>query len=287
VINDIQSYIKENIREKISLLDISKSINYSLWYTARIFKEVMGITIFEYIRKLRLTQAAIKLRDTSSKVIDVAFDFVFDSHEGFTRAFAKEFNITPKTYQKAPIPLQYFTPFDVVDNSNRKGKQTVMSNKAVFVQIVERPKRKAIIRRGINAKHYFEYCEEVDCSIWGVLCSIKEAISEPVGMWLSKKLQKPNTSLYVQGVEVPDDYSGIVPEDCELIDLPKTKMLIFQGETYDDEFFEDEVSEVMKFVSKYNPQVHGYNYDESGYRFQYEPQGYRGYIEGRTVKPIK
>jgi hypothetical protein len=173
-----------------------------------------------------------------------------------------------------------------VDISTRKEDYKVMSNKAVFVQIVERPKRKAIIRRAIKAKDYFEYCEEVDCEIWGVLCSIKEAISEPVGMWLSKNLQKPNTSLYVQGVEVPDDYSGIIPSGCELIDLPKTKMIIFQGESYNDEFFEVEVAEVMKFVRGYNPKVHGYEYDEAGYRFQYEPQGYRGYIEGRTVKAI-
>ena len=157
-------------------------------------------------------KAAIKLRDTSSKVIDVAFDFVFDSHEGFTRAFSKEFNITPKAYQKSPIPLHYFTPYDVVDKNHRRKEEKGMSNKAVFVQIVERPARKAIIRRGIKATHYFEYCEEVDCDIWGVLSSIKEAISEPVGMWLSKRLQKPNTSMYVQGVEVPIDYKGIIPE---------------------------------------------------------------------------
>ena len=105
ITNNIQKYIKKNIDKKISLHDISRHINYSLWYSARIFKEVMGITIFEYMRKLRLTKAAIKLRDTSSKVIDVAFDFVFDSHEGFTRAFSKEFNITPKAYQKSPHSL--------------------------------------------------------------------------------------------------------------------------------------------------------------------------------------
>jgi hypothetical protein len=60
-------------------------------------------------------------------------------------------------------------------------------------------------------------------------------------------------------------------------------MMVFQGEPYDDENFEQEVSQVMEYVSKYNPKVYGYKYDESGYRFQYEPQGFRGYIEGRTV----
>lgn len=282
IVNSIQEYIKEHIQQTITLSEISKYINYSLWYTAKIFKEVMNMTIFEYIRKVRLTHAAKVLRDTNSKVIDVAFDFVFDSHEGFTRAFSKEFNVTPKAYQTSPIPLPYFLPYSVVENSKRKEIKK-LETKAVFVQILERPKRKALIKRGIKATHYFEYCEEVGCDIWGLLCSVKEAISEPVGMWLSKKLQKPNTSMYVQGVEVPFNYNGVIPEGLELVDLPETLMMVFQGEPYDDENFEQEVSQVMEYVSKYNPEVYGYKYDESGYRFQYEPQGFRGYIEGRTV----
>lgn len=283
----MQQYIQDNIKNQITHANLAKVSNYSLWYSARIFKELTGKSVFEYIRMLRLTLAAKELRDTSSKVIDVAFDFVFDSHEGFTRAFAKEFNITPKAYQTSPIPLPYFIPHGVLTISKNEGGKMMKEMKAVFVQIVERPKRKAIIRRAKTATNYFEYCNEVPCEIWGVLSSIKEAISEPVGLWLSKNLQKKNTSLYVQGVEVPLDYTNAIPEDCEIITLPETLMMIFQGEPYDDNFFEEEVGQVMDFVRKYNPEVYGYVYDDEGYRFQYEPQGYRGYIEGRTVRKIQ
>jgi len=269
----------------MTLYDISNHIHYSSWYSARIFKEVIGINIFDYIRKIRLTSAAKVLRDTNDHVIDVAFDFLFDSHEGFTRAFSKEFNVTPKAYQKSHIPLQYFIPYQVMDKSNERKRES-MNTKAIFIQIIERPRRKAIIKRAKTATHYFEYCEEVGCDIWGVLCSIKEAISEPIGMWLSPGLMKPNTSTYVQGVEVPIDYSGVIPEDYEIIELPETYMMIFQGEPYEDENFEVEVGQVMNNVSKYHPEVYGYVYDTEGYRFQYAPQGYRGYIEGRTVKKI-
>lgn len=285
VVKKIQRYIKSNIKKTITLTDISKHVNYSLWYTAKIFKEVLGMSIFTYIRKIRLTEAAKVIRDSNVKIIDVAFDFVFDSHEGFTRAFAKEFNVNPKQYQKSPIPLPYFSPYEVLGDSKER-KNDFMENKAVFIQIIERPKRKAIVKRALNATHYFEYCEQVGCDIWGVLSSVKEAISEPVGMWLSKKLTKPGTSTYVQGVEVPYDYQGLVPEGYELIDLPETLMMMFQGEPYNDDDFEAEISQVMHFVQKYNPQYYGYEYDEDGYRFQYEPQGYRGYIEGRTLRKI-
>ena len=56
-----------------------------------------------------------------------------------------------------------------------------------FVQVMNFPKRKFILKRGIEAKNYFEYVSEVGCEVWGLLCSIIEAINEPIGVWLPKK----------------------------------------------------------------------------------------------------
>lgn len=78
--------------------------------------------------------------------------------------------------------------------------------------MVEKPERKLILKRGIKANHCFEYCEEVGCDVWGILTSFKEAMYEPAGMWLPENLIRPGTSSYVQGVEVPVNYSGRVPE---------------------------------------------------------------------------
>lgn len=69
------------------------------------------------------------------------------------------------------------------------------------------------IRRGVRAEDYFAYCEEVGCDVWGLLTSMKSLCGEPVCLWLPEKLRKPGTSVYVQGVEVPEDYSGPVPEE--------------------------------------------------------------------------
>lgn len=46
----------------------------------------------------------------------------------------------------------------------------------IFVQVIDRPTRKLILKRGVKATHYFEYCDEVGCDIWDVLSGIKEAI---------------------------------------------------------------------------------------------------------------
>lgn len=85
------------------------------------------------------------------------------------------------------------------------------TSKAIFVQVIERPARKALIRRARTAREYFAYCEEVGCDVWGVLSSVKEALYEPVGLWLPPKLRPANTSEYVQGVELPLNWSGVIP----------------------------------------------------------------------------
>ena len=87
---------------------------------------------------------------------------------------------------------------------------------------MERPARKLLLKRGRGAKEYFAYCEEVGCDIWGVLCSVQEALYEPVGLWLPDHLIAPGTSQYVQGVELPLDYDKPIPEGFELIELPPT-----------------------------------------------------------------
>lgn len=159
---------------------------------------------------------------------------------------------------------------------------------SIFVQVIDRPDRMLMLKRGKEAKHYFEYCEEVGCDIWGILCSIKEALLEPMGLWLPEKFRNPNTSLYAQGVEVPANYSGEVPEGFDLIHLPACKMMIFQGPPYQDDHFEEAIGEVWEALKTYDPKLYGFDWaEDDAPRFQFEPQGYRGYIEGRPVRLVK
>lgn len=288
-VQKVQEYIEEHICDEITLKELSRVAGYSPWYTAKIFKEITGKTPFDYIRALRLTGAALTLREGQHKILDVALDFVFDSHEGFTRAFSKEFGLPPKKYSQNTPPIQLFMPYKVFDTYRElhKGGSKMNENnqsKAVFVQVVERPERKVLLKRGITATNYFEYCKEVDCEVWSMLSSVKEALYEPIGMWLPQHLIKEGTSEYVQGVELPLDYDKSIPEDYELVTLPPCKMMIFQGEPYDDDNFMDEIQDVWNKIDQFNPAIYGYAWaKEAAPRFQLIPMGYRGYIEARSV----
>ncbi len=287
-----QDYIDSNLHNSISLSQLARAAGYSQWHLSRVFKEVTGKTPFEYLRELRLSKAAEILRAEQPKIVDVAFNFVFDSHEGFTRAFSKQFGESPKKFSRGNEPAQIFMPSHVRDYYLTIQKGAIkMSGKektsTVFVQVVERPERKLVLKRGVKAKHYFDYCEEVGCEIMDILSGIKEAIYEPAGYWLPENLIKPGTSTYVMGVEVTTDYRGDIPEGFEIIDLEPCKIMVFQGEPYDDEKFSEAIESLWEVMNKYKPEIYGFQWaDDDGPRFQLEPQGYRGYIEARPVKEL-
>ena len=157
---------------------------------------------------------------------------------------------------------------------------------SVFVQIVEKPARKVIIKRGKTATEYFQYCEEVGCDVWGLLCSMKSISGEPVCLWLPQHLIPEGTSEYVQGVEVPMDYDGQIPEGFDIIELPKCKYMMFQGEPFAEEDFEEAIMQMWDAIKKYNPETVGYCWDDKNPRIQLEPRGERGYIELLAVKAL-
>ena len=157
----MQDYIEAHISEPITRAELSRKAGYSQWHTARIFKELTGHTPFDYVRMMRLTKAAERLVDGGTKVVDVAFDFVFGSHEGFTRTFTRQFGLPPKRFVQQCTPFQSFLPTQAHDYylTLLRGENTMANLNTVFVQVVERPERKLILKRGKKATNYFDYCE--------------------------------------------------------------------------------------------------------------------------------
>ena len=281
----MQDYIETNLDKNITTADLANASRYSPWYSYRLFVELLHMTPAVYIRRLRLSKSALRLRDEKVKIIDVALDSGFESVDGYQRAFYKEFGCNPYEYSIRPIPIYLFKPYGI-KYANRKESKDMSEVKSVFVQVIEKPERKVIIKRGKEATEYFKYSEEVGCDVWGLLCSMKSICGEPVCLWLPQKYIAEGTSEYVQGVEVAMDYSGEIPEGFDVIELPKCKYIMFQGEPFEEEDFCEAIEEVWSAVKKYNPTAIGYKWDDSNPRIQLEPIGTRGYIELHPVKDI-
>lgn len=283
-VRDMQKYIDEHIDEMITPADMARVSNFSPWYASRLFIRYLGLSPAKYIRRLKLSQSALRLRDEKCRVIEVALDMGFGSVDGYQRAFRAEFGINPKEYAADPIPIQLFVPSLTETDEKR---EHIMSNvRNIMVTRTKKPARKAMIKRGVKAKEYWEYCQEVGCDVWGLLLSIRSISGEPVCLWLPEHLREPDTSEYVQGVEVPTDYDGIVPEGFDVIELPECEYLVFQGEPFEEADYVAAINEIWNAEKRYDPSVIGLEWDRNNPRIQLEPKGERGYIELVAVKQV-
>lgn len=283
-VQKMQEYIEAHLDEKITLARLAEVSHYSPWHAYRLFKEHTGLTPGEYIRRLRLSKSAVRLKSGGAKIADLAYELGYGSVDGFQRAFLHEFGVNPSEYARDPVPVPLFIPYGVKFKEIRKEHVEMKEVQSVFVQLIAKPERKCIIKRGITAEDYFAYCEEVGCDIWGILNSMDSLSGEPVCMWLPEPYKKPGTSTYVQGVEVPPDYNGPVPEGFDVIMLPEARYLAFQGEPFREEDYCEAIAAVQNAMDKYDPSVIGYEWDDSNPRIQLEPKGERGYIELRAVR---
>lgn len=278
----MQDYIKEHLDEEITLSALARESMFSPWYSYRIFRSCTGLTPADYVRRFRLAKAALELKN-GKKVIDVAFGLGFKSADGFTRAFSREFGLLPSEYAKNPLPVTLFVPYGVKYRELRKEK-TMKEVKNVFIQVVKKPARKVVIKRGKTSADYFSYCEEVGCDVWGKLLSMDSLCGEPVCLYLPDKYRTPTQSVYVMGVERAADEETFVPEGFDVITLPETEYLMFQGEPFCEEDYCEAIAAVQNAADNYNPSAIGYEWNDAEPRIQLEPRGERGYIEMRAVR---
>lgn len=280
----MQDYIEKHLEQEITLAMLSNVSLFSPWHSYRLFREYLGLTPAEYIRKMRLSHSAVRLKKEKCSVTEAAYDSGFGSVDGYTRAFYREFGYRPGEYVKDPVPITLFIPYGVKFKELRKDIVDMENLQNIFVQVIRKPKRKVIIKRGIHAKDYFEYCAEVSCDIWGMLMSMDSLCGEPVCLWLPEAYQKPGTSVYVQGVEVDFDYNGTIPEGFDLIPLPEAEYLAVQGEPFKEEDYAQAILSVQYSLEHYDPAIIGYEWDSENPRIQLEPRGERGYIELKAIK---
>jgi AraC-like DNA-binding protein len=264
-VNRMQKYMLSHLDEDITLDDLAAVAGYSKYHAERIFKELTHRTPLDTVRALRLTRAAQTLQGSDDKVIDVALDSGFDSHDGFTRAFLRQFGITPQKYQRETPPVGWFVGGNIEAYYILKEECEPMPKEPIertmIVTAVERPARKLILQRSRNASCYLTYCEEMRCEWEGLLNSIPEKFDTAALLTLPPNHIAPGTGNTAAGVEVPPDYDKPIPDGYEVIELPPCTMLYFQGAPFDDENdFGHAIGLLWELMDAYNPRQYGWDY---------------------------
>ncbi|MFU0866656.1 MDR efflux pump AcrAB transcriptional activator RobA [Kluyvera ascorbata] len=102
IIRDLLVWLEGHLDQPLSLDNVAAKAGYSKWHLQRMFKDVTGHAIGAYIRARRLSKSAVALRLTARPILDIALQYRFDSQQTFTRAFKKQFSLTPALYRRSP-----------------------------------------------------------------------------------------------------------------------------------------------------------------------------------------
>ena len=100
LLNEMIDYIENHLTDNIKYKELAKIVGINDFILQRIFTFIAGISISEYIRKRRLSKSYEDLKLTNDKIIDIALKYRYDSYVSFSRAFKKEFNMTPMNVRK-------------------------------------------------------------------------------------------------------------------------------------------------------------------------------------------
>lgn len=122
ILKSIQ-FIESNLKKDISVFEVSREVCYSLYHFIRLFQSITGYSPNSYIQQRRLSEAALELKNSTKKIVDIAYDYQFGSPESFSRAFRKQFNINPsqvrKGYSLTSLPLLNPVTHDYIYQSDK------------------------------------------------------------------------------------------------------------------------------------------------------------------------
>lgn len=107
-LNEITEYIDKHLESKIDYKKLAKIIGTNTYTLQRIFSLLTNITLTEYIRKRRLSNAGFDLINSNLKIIDIALKYQYDNATSFSRAFSNFHGIKPSKVKKNVSKLKNF-----------------------------------------------------------------------------------------------------------------------------------------------------------------------------------
>jgi len=118
-------FIESHLKDDVSVADIAAAAGYSLYHFIRTFNQTVQHTPYDYLMRRRLSESARELLTTHRRILDIAFDFQFNNHETFSRAFKRMFGVQPSQWRsRGVIPFRSLLPpltLDYLTHINQGG----------------------------------------------------------------------------------------------------------------------------------------------------------------------
>ena len=243
-------YIENNLDKEISLDAAAQIECCSTYYFQRMFTYVSGISLSEYIRRRRMSQAAFELQKTDKKVLDIALKYGYSSPTAFNRAFQSVHGITPVAAKNIGSILNAYPPI--------KFSVKVTGGTAMSYRITEKAAMRVVgIRIPLVAD--MEENQKVVPEFWkdtlenNQLSKIIELVNqEPKGIL--------GVTAYVNSQEIfyyiAASTTEAVPKNMFEFEIPASTWVVFENDGY----FKEDVQNIFKrFYTEWLP-FSGYEY---------------------------
>lgn len=258
IIHEIDECIRRKDDEALTLRSLAARLGYSDFHMTKQFKAIIGMPLRTYLRARRLAFALVEVRDTDRRLLDIALDYGFSSHEAFTRAFRREYGVSPVAYRRKPVAVVLrtrITPFDrYAFGMGEIGMlqspahinvyfTTIPAHKLLYIR---NPKSNGYwdfwqVHGGIPGQDYHTVCGLLD-SIPGKLDDMGTGDSSSGAGHVMAYESSPEGGSFpcypvprfeCYGVRLSADYDGPVPEQLLLRDVPEAEYIVFEHGPFD------------------------------------------------------
>ncbi len=196
--NETINYIESVLDSEIDEDKIARLSTYSYPMFSRLFSILTGTTLSEYLRSRRLTEAAIILRDTDEKIIDIAMKYGYESSDSFGTAFKNFHGFTPSEVRNGkPFKLVSRVQLALSVRGGRSMNVTIKKKKAFTVAGVNEQNIDSSLCPAVWNKLYKKYSHNELASL---------GKGQSVGV--CHDVKNPATINYMAGYIVDDPYKA-------------------------------------------------------------------------------
>jgi len=240
-------YIEANLGERITVEDLAEREGFSGCHFYRMFAAYVGMPVMSFVRRRRLEHAASRLAE-GDRVLDVALEFGFESHAGFTHAFQRVYGTPPERYRLRAVPRPPH-PVDLITHLNYHltggivMEPRIVTRRAFKVAgyILRTTSQDGESKRAIPA-FWQGYMKNHQHALHGSLSPVSHA---EYGLCMDSDMESGAFN-YVIGLEVPE--GAEIPEGLHVANMPAATYAIFTTPPADGPGFASAIQNTWAYV---------------------------------------
>lgn len=281
-VQKMAEWIDKHIAVSGTLTEMARDVGYSPTYCSTQFHWHTGMTLREYTMQRRLYYAAVAIRDSDSRLIDIALECGYSSHQALSAAFRREYGLSPEEYRRKKRLIMLHVP--IHPKQNGIGGNYMLTEPNVRVEFIPAHRYLGVFSSAEIAGETIwpgHDCDLVTHTVESMAYLSDVIVSAHTAGWKIKGDERN----YFYGLGVAANYDGVIPQGFEMVDVPAGYYQVVSHPPFDYVSNNEEVMHrVEKIAFEKGCSVKGFHWKTEGNCYQrHYPEGH-GYM---VLRPIE